>query len=217
MITHKIRSIGTFIIFASTIPIGPTLAIAADVQTPQCALSISSSPFKAEIYLNKLPGKRTRPDAWTPTLFKNLKSAQISLTLFKKGYSDTTLLVDLIPAATKTIDISMVPLHVQALPAQERFLRQRFCAQIGKYCLISTPAFIAAGAGLLYYAEKSKKKADDARSYLDKTIKLSGPVFDAMQRQYTNETQKRKTRFGAGIAAFGLAAVDLGAGIFLYF
>jgi hypothetical protein len=217
MITHKIRAMGTFIVFASTIPVGPTLAVAADAQNPQCALSVSSSPFKAEIYLNKLPGKRTTPDAYTPTLFKNFKSTKVSLTLFKKGYSDTTLLVALAPAATTAIDISMIPLHVQALPAQDKFLRQRFYTHIGKYCLISTPAFIAAGAGLLYYAGKSKKRADDARSYLDKTIVLSGSDFDAMQQQYTNETRKRKTRFGAGIAALGAAAVDLGAGIFLYF
>jgi hypothetical protein len=217
MTTYKIRAAGTFIVFAGTALTCATLAIAGEAQTPQGALSISSSPFKAEIYLNKSPGKKTNPDARTPALFKNLKGSQVSLTLFKKGYSDTTLLVDLTPAATKTIDISMVPLHVLALPAQEKFLRERLYVQVGKYCLISTPAFIAAGTGLLYYADKSKKRVDDARSYLDKTILLSGPEFDAMQRQYTNETRKRNTRFISGIVMFGLAAVDLGAGIILYF
>jgi hypothetical protein len=217
MITQNIRAIVLFVIFASAILISRTDATAADAQTPPCALSISSSPFRAEIYLNRQPGKRTSPDAHTPALFKNIKDKQVSLTLFKKGYLDTTLFLDLTPAATATIDISMVPLHVQALPAQERFLRERFCVQLGKYCLISTPVFAAAGAGLLYYAGKNQKKADEARSYLDKTIRQQGPDYDAMQLQYKNETRKQQTKFITGIVMFGLAAVDLGAGIILFF
>jgi hypothetical protein len=224
MIIQKIHSMGMFIIIASTMLIGqasvPADARMVDIKTPknqQITLSISSSPSKAEIYINKEPGKKTSPDAYTPIMLKNIKETTISLTLFKKGYSDTTLLLDFAPATTQNINIFMVPLPVTALEAQNQFLRDRFHVKLGRYCFISFPMFMAAGAGFLYYSENNKEKADKARSYLDKTIIQSGPEFEAMQRQYTNETRKRNLKLITGIALFGVAAVDLGAGLVLYF
>jgi hypothetical protein len=223
MITRKIHDIGMFIIATSAMLFGrtsfPNDTTMDGIEPPknqQVTLSISSSPSSAEIYIDKKPGKRISPDAYTPATLKNIKSAQISLTLFKKGYLDTTLLLDLTSTNTKNINILMVPPHVKDLEAQDQFLRDRFHAQLGKYCFISCPVFIAAGAGLIYYSGKNKKKADEARSYLDKTI-LRDAKFDAMQQQYTDETSKRNSRLVTGIVLSGLAAIDLGVGIVLYF
>jgi hypothetical protein len=224
MITRKIHAVAMVVIATITMLIGQTPipndttieAIIANKNLPS-TLSVSSLPTSAEIYIDKKPGKRTSPDGYTPETFTNLKNKEIILTLFKKGYSDTTLYLDLTPATTNNINITMVPPHVKALEAQDRFLRDRFLAKIGKYCLISSPVFLAAGAGFLYYSEKNRKKAEEARSYLDRTIIHYGAEFDAMQQQYTYEKQKRNSRFVSGIVLSGLAAIDLGLGIVLYF
>jgi hypothetical protein len=210
-------TIRTMLIGQPAIPGDTTRVDISPTKKTQITLSISSSPTRAEIYINKKPGKKTSPDAYTPATLKSLKKTQMSLTLFKKGYLDTTLLLDLGPTATKNFNIFMVPLYVEALKGQEKFLQDRFYVQLGKYCFISVPVFLAAGAGFLYYAGLNKTKADEARSFIDKSIVQSGPAFDAMQKQYTNETRKRNIKFITGAVMFGVAAVDLGAGIVLYF
>lgn len=185
--------------------------------TQPVMLSISSSPSRAEIYIDKKPGKRISPDAYTPAILKNFKTNPLQLTLFKKGYSDTTFVLNAASDATKSIEIFMSPLHVDSLRSQNLFFQERYHAQLGRLCFISSPLFAAAGAGLLYYSEKNRKKADEAKSFIDRTIIPSGPEFNDMEKQYTNETKKRNTRFIAGLVMFGLAAIDIGAGFVLYF
>jgi len=181
------------------------------------SLAVTSFPAAAEIYIDKKPGKRTSPDAKTPATIKDLKYFQVKLTLFKKGYADTMLHVNILPDKVNHIDISLNTIKPQSIKAQNRLLSDRFHARIGRYCFITSPVFIIGGAGALYYAEKNKKKADVAQAYLEQTIIQSGPTYDVMQRQYTDETRKRNLRFASGIALFGLSAIDLGAGILLYF
>jgi hypothetical protein len=218
-----IHNVGIFIIFAYAMhfaqtpgPASNTVSENASMQTHETTLSISSSPANAEIYINKNPGKRTRPDAFTPAVLANLKPEQIRLSFFKKGYADTTLLLNL-ASSVKNLNILMYPIHVDSLKSQNRFLQQRYNAQLGRLCFVSSPLLAAAGAGLMYYSKKNKDKADKAKSFLENTIITSGSEYDAMQHQYTDEMKKRNLKFYSGIALLGLAAIDAGVGFVLYF
>ncbi len=192
MATHKLRMITMFVGVAAMQLIGqpavPGDSSLAGAHASQATLSIRSSPSAAECYIDKKPGTRTRPDGFTPTTLEIPQKPNISLTLFKKGYSDTTILLQRAPAAAGTISVSMIPLHVDSLVAQNRFLRDRFLIRVGRCCLGTSPLFLAAGAGSMYYGKKNKKKADKARLYR-----------------------------AAGLVSLGVGAVDLGAGIILYF
>lgn len=211
----------TMLIAQSSVPDDSAMIDVTPSNKQHAALSISSSPSEAEIYINKKPGKRTSPDASTPATLKNIKIAPISLTLFKKGYSDTTIRLNLAPGTTKYLDIYMFPLHVDSIKSQNRFLRTRFHAKLGRFCFMLSPFLIAGGAGVLYYSKRCGEKADEAKSFLEICNIIIKPCdkdsIDAMQRQYSNETRKRNLTFIPGIVLSGLAAVDLGAGIILYF
>jgi hypothetical protein len=220
MFTQKIHVGVIFLIFTRSLLIGQPSSVIDGINTvplPRCTLSITSSPLRAEIYLDKRPEKKISPDGYSPKIFKNINKPKMSVTLFKKGYSDTTLLLDLSSATFTNIDISMVPLHVQALQNQERFIKARLRTRLGKSFFISSPAFIVGGAVLLYFADQNSKSVEEARSDLNNSIIQTGPKFKAMQQHYLDETKQKNIKFIAGVTLLSMAAVSLGAGIILYF
>jgi hypothetical protein len=180
-------------------------------------LSISSFPCSAEVYINKKPNKRIKPDGVTPATFKNPEHASISLTLFKKGFQDTTQLLDIKPNAVNNYEFSLGPLRQESVSAQNKLLRDRLHVQIGRYCFIASPVFIAIGAGLLYFANKNQDKADEAKSYLARSMEQSDQQYTEMQQQYTDEKSKAKVKRGLAVGSFVMAAAALGFGIYLYF
>lgn len=187
-------------------------------KTDQTTLSIASIPSSAEIYINKKPGKRTIPDGRTPATLKKIEHTQLILTLFKKGYSDTTISLSINSNKANSIEIALNTISNQSIDAQNRLLRDRFHVQLGRYCFISSPLFLITGAGFLYYAGKNYQKADDAQDFLKKSIlPPTDPRYRAAQRQNNDETRKGDAKRNASIAFFCIGAISLGAGIYLYF
>jgi hypothetical protein len=187
-------------------------------QSFKTTLSISSSPSKAEIYINTKPGKRISPDARTPAVIKNVKGPVIQMTLFKKGYSDSTVFLNLAPNKTKNIDISLNPLRPEAIDIQNRILRDRFHARVGRFCFITSPLFILAGAGCLYYAEKNYKNAEEANSNYNRSMRPeNSPEKIALKKQFDDETTNGNVKRNIAIGSFGIGAIALVAGLCFYF
>jgi len=180
-------------------------------------LSINSFPSSAEVYLNKRPGKKVKPDGITPATFKNPENASISLALFKKGYQDTFQLLAIKPNAVNNYEFSLSTLRSESIGAQNKLLNDRFRVQMGRYCFYTSPVLVVVGAGLLYYAGKNQDRSDEAESYLARSMLPNDPNYDKMQQQYTGEKSKANTKRGIAISSFVLAAAALGVGIYLYF
>lgn len=183
----------------------------------QTSLYITTNPAGAEVYLDKKPGKRISPDFKTPGTIDHFKNPNVNVTLFKKGYADTTISFNILPGKSKNIDISLKKISPETAGAQKRLLKDRTHVKIGRVCIYTSPIFIAGGAGLIYLSEKNRQKAEDARDYLDKTIVRSGQTYDDMVQQFDDESNSRDLKFFSGIALFGLAAIDLGGGLILFF
>lgn len=213
-ISEKIMEVQEGIPFSYPVGIDQNIKNSIDGKT---SLYITSSPSIAEVYLNKKPSKRTSPDTRTPAIIKNLKNTSVNLTLFKKNYTDTTLSFEVFPGKVNRIDISLEKIKPELVNVQNKFLSDRAHVRAGKILVFSSPLFIAGGAGLMYLSEKNRRKADEARSYLEKTILQTGSKYEAMQRQYDEESYERSTKFYPGIALLSLAVIDLGIGLVLYF
>jgi hypothetical protein len=190
--------------------------------TPQkafkTAVSISSFPLGAEIYINKKPGRKISPDARTPITISGVQGPSVWMTLFKKGYSDTTFALVLAPFQTKFVDINLAPLRAEGIDAQNRLLHDRVQARLGKYYLVASPLFLAAGAGCLYFAEKNFQSAEAALLKYNQSLRTADdPEKKALDKVRQDETDKGNLKRYAAIGAFGFGGLALTAGIILYF
>jgi hypothetical protein len=201
-----------------TYPDDSTMVDLGPQKSYKTTLSISSFPAEAEIYLNTKPGKRIRPDAHTPAIIKNIEGSAIQMTLFKKGYSDTTILLNLGSNVPKNVDISLAPIRAAGIDDQNQLLHDRFNARLGKCFFITTPLLIGAGAGFLYYAEKAYDKAKKTRTFLENTLLPStDPKVVETQQQYNDEVKKADMKRNFSIASFGVGVMTLSIGLLLYF
>jgi hypothetical protein len=192
--------------------------VAIPRMTGRTYLSITSIPSRAEVYINKKPGKKISPDARTPATIKNIENSRLSLTLFKKGYADTTLALNIISGKVNDIEVTLGAIMKESIDNQNRLLRQRFHAQIGRCCFIASPVFLIIGAGFLYYAEQNYKTAKDAKIFLDNSLRpATDPQQMITQKRYNDETKKGDSKRNTAVAFFGIGALALGAGIIFYF
>jgi hypothetical protein len=182
----------------------------------QTSLQIGTDPPAVEVYIDKKPGKRVSPYARTPITISNLKNPSISVTLFKKGYSDTTISLNLISGKVNQIDITLGEIKPEAVTAQNNLLHERAQVKLGKVCLISSPFFIAGGAGLLYISEKNRKKANEISKYVNTSF-TSKAEYENKKSQFDNEVQNWKMKCYPGIALLGLGALECAFGFILYF
>jgi hypothetical protein len=177
-----------------------------------------SIPPDAELYINKKPGKRVVPDASTPARLKFPHDSTLILTLFKKGYADTTFSIDVRSNGTNGRDITMNPLSQTQTGVQNRFVRDRYHALLGRYCFISSPVFVIAGACFLYLSGKNYHNADNAQYFLKNTIlPPTDAKVTAAQQEFSDETSSGNAKRNASIVFFSLGTLALGAGFCLYF
>lgn len=199
-----------------TYPLATDVSLIETSKDGQTSLQISSNPSEAEVYIDKKPGKKVSPSARTPATISHLKNPFVSVTLFKKDYADTTISLNLINGKINKMDITLNQLKPEAVSAQDHLLHERAQFKMGKVCLISSPFFIIGGAGLLYFSEMNRKKANEANDYVSKSFP-STPEYQKMKSQYKNEVENWKMKFYPGIALLGVGAIDCTIGFILYF
>ncbi len=117
------------------------------------------------------------------------------------------------PNDSAMVDFSLPPIRPAGIDA-----RNRFHKRIGKGCFITSPLFIIAGAGFLYYAVKGYDNSEKTKNFLDHTLLPStDEKIVEMHRQYNDEIRKADTQRNLAVAFFGLGAVTLSVGLILYF
>jgi hypothetical protein len=179
-------------------------------------LSISSTPKNAEVYINKKPGSRIEPDAHTPASLKSGTNAQINLTLFKKGYADTTFVIDIVPCQTTMASVTLRGLDQKALAEQNDMLWKRCKVRIGRFSLISSPVFLIGAVGLFYLAQHDYKDAKDAKDFLDNAITRTDQ-YTAMEKKYSDSNRRGNTKTSFGFVLLGIGCIAAGTGLVLYF
>jgi hypothetical protein len=112
----------------------------------------------------------------------------------------------------------MNPLSQTQTGVQNRFVRDRYHALLGRYCFISSPVFVIAGACFLYLSGKNYHNADNAQYFLKNTIlPPTDAKVTAAQQEFSDETSSGNAKRNASIVFFSLGTLALGAGFCLYF
>lgn len=178
---------------------------------------ISTSPSKAEIYLDKKPGKRVRRNSLTPALIPSEGTDErVKVTLFKKGFIDTTFIVDF-ARTRKNIDVALSAISPDRVAGQNRFLRDRLHAHLGISCFIATPILLGAGAGFTSYARSQRDVADEKKGFLDNTfLSPDDAYYRKQERAYDKADRLSNLGTGGAIGTFILGAVAAGAGVVLF-
>lgn len=179
-------------------------------------LTLSSVPQDAEIYVNKKPGPRVEPEAHTPATIKIANCASVNVTLFKKGYTDTSFSLDLLPDQTVAASVSLRDLAQDLFPGQKSMLKQRLKVRIGRCCLISSPVFLIGAGSLFFFAQRDYATAKDANDYVNSMIAKT-PEYSLKQQEITDYNRKGDTKTNFGFFLLGLGCIAAGAGIALYF
>jgi hypothetical protein len=180
-------------------------------------LCVSTTPPNAEVYVNKTPSKKVEPDAVTPATLKNLAYAQPRITVFKKGYIDTSFSVDLRPWNITHVNVGLRSADSKTAASQQTLINDRWKVRVGRCALVASPILLAGAGVLLYLAQKDYKVANNADYFLSNTIVDSGERYNAMRKQYDDATRKGDLKSGGGFSLLGLGVLAGGVGITLFF
>jgi hypothetical protein len=199
-----------------TFPLSANVTQVETNKDGQTSLQIGTDPTAVEVYIDKKPGKRVSPNARTPITISHLTNPSISVTLFKKGYADTTISLNLISGKGNQIDIALSKIQPDAVTAQNRLLSERSHFKMGKVCLITSPFFIAGGAALVYLSERDRKQANKTSAYVNNSF-TSTTEYEELIQQHKKEVQNWKMKSYPGFALLGLGIIECTLGFILYF
>lgn len=180
------------------------------------SILLTSFPSEAEVYFNKQPGRRVWKNGVTPMAIPANKGSGLLVTIFKKGYDNTTYQIDF-AKDKNTLHVALLPLAPENIGAQHLYLSDRAKSRTGLGFLLAAPAFLGAGGYALYYTLNQKKDADDAAAFMKKTLL---PKSDAEYLRYKDSYNQAKTKTTIGrqwtIAAGSAGAALLVIGAILY-
>lgn len=186
----------------------------------QTALQIETTPEGAEVYINKKQSIDHFPRFHTPIIIaNNVLPGSAAIHLFKPGYSDTTLQIDVKPKVLNKVAVELVPLgNPEKIIQQNTFTTRRLQRGFGKWTLLVTAVGMGLTSYFAYETWSNYTEAVDARDQLKKPEVRNNP---SLYKYYLeqNSTHYYDYRFNlkAFLAALGTTCLAGGAGIVLYF
>jgi hypothetical protein len=130
---------------------------------PRTTVRVESNPGSAEVYLDEKPSLYLSPSHLTPAAMFDVRPGKDrTLSFFKVGYYDTTLVVEEIPAyQTTRFSVELRPVSdLNLIASQKSFVAKRKKKRIGKYLLYSAILPALAGGTYYYLAQDDYTKAD---------------------------------------------------------
>lgn len=179
-------------------------------------LHISTTPHAADVYINnKKPDFSRNPDYVSPA-FMEIQGDKNSvlLTLFKIGYTDTTINVTL---SSRDTSYLIVGLQEDYDPAnadiKNKILAKRKRKFVGHVLMgISVVPFLAS-AGAAIYSAQQIKKADNDKKRLNHSLIRDGENYDNIKENFKDHRNQAKMHkkmayteaiVGAGFLSLGL-------------
>lgn len=185
------------------------------LQEQKTVLKIISNPADAEIFVNSTPGKKIKPDFYSPAIIKDVTFDTVSLFLFKKGYNDTCLRVPILPKVTNTVSVPLIPSTEEVIKNQIRFISNRKKRKIGFIVSLSSLAVAVGGGILTYYADKENDEAIKIKETLEMAM-ISGEEYEKLKKLNKEKSESAEKKIIAGMGFLGLGGTGLGAGLIFY-
>jgi TolB-like protein len=183
----------------------------------QTVLKASSTPSEAEVYLGRKPGVKVRPDGVTPGIFPLKVSGPFAVTVFKVGYCDTTVTVDIAPNEVNGMSVELVPCAPNVELAQKHVIRHRTLRRAGRVLIGGALAAGAAAGVLAILGQRDYDDARAAREWLELSTIGSGAEYDAKLKENQDKSASGDAKSGAAIGLGAVAALGLTVGLVFYF
>jgi uncharacterized protein YlzI (FlbEa/FlbD family)/TolB-like protein len=181
-------------------------------------LTIKTTPPGAEFYVDQTPNPSIAPRDKSPYTLKGLQPGPHQISLFKSGYKDTTLNVQIDAINPGLLEVT---LHEETdsyrLEAQNAFIKIRSKKQLGKNLIYTSLAPMVVAATLYYMASLDFDEAAKYKSQLEVPSARSGDQYEALKvkNKEAFEAGDLKTKMANGFGALGI--LGLGLGMVLWF
>jgi len=180
-------------------------------------LKVMSNPTEAEVYINKAPGVKTRPDQITPAIFRNITGDSIRLALFKIGYFDTLLVLPIQRNEVNDVSVTMTEADVDVALEQKQMVKKRKQRRMGTWLSIASLACMAGGGAFYILAQKDYDEARKAKEYLNSSVFTNDPKYQENLRINREKSDSGDLKSGVAFTLLGLGAAGLGVGLYFYF
>lgn len=181
-------------------------------------LTLLTVPSEAELYLNKIRGMGTFPDYIAPAIIQDILPGKQRLELFKAGYRDTALDLNIIEFETQSMTITLQEEKDPAqLEAQKRFVRKRSQRRIGKYSFFGSLGLAALGGMVMVLARKDYDNAAATSERLERSSIHTGAVYEDLLRQNRDADDAFQWKRTAAYGLFGAAGAGGILGAVLFF
>jgi hypothetical protein len=197
---------------------GKTHSVNIKLERPMTNLRVQTMPTGAEVYLDDVPSRDNRDFLVSDTTLMDIRPGEKrKLRLFKVGYYDTVLTVNVLPFETTRIGVDLRAVEdPEYLNKQNAFVSSRTQRKWGKVALWCSLAPLAVSGYLWYLAEKDYEDANSRKRVYESAGILSAETDQMIEENKSfNESGDSKVLSAAITAgsALGLAAV----GLVLYF
>lgn len=181
-------------------------------------LKVATNPSEAETFLDRKRAVNAGPGQLSPAIFYDIKPGTHRVSLFKVGFADTSLSLDIGEYENKyfSIDLRQITDDKQIMQ-QKKFVFHRKGHSAARVLLVSGAVTACAGGGLLYLAQKDYQTAMDAKNTLDASSINSGPDYNNLVTKNKNAHDAGNLKSYSSYALFGATALLLGIGLVLYF
>jgi len=192
--------------------------IALKLEKQKTVLNVSSTPTEAEVLLDHTRLTLSKSGQKTPAIFYNISAGKHQFFLFKVGYADTLLSIDVKEFETNEYTINLRTItDEKQIYAQKKFVKHRIQRKAGRVMIFGSFGLAAAGGILTYLAQKDYDDAMDAKTTLQNSSITSGPEYEALVKENKDKSDSGdlKTYIGAGL--FGAAGACGALGLIFYF
>lgn len=207
--------------FIATVPVvleaNKVKRVDLTLEKQKTTVKILSVPSDAEVYIDKKPGKGTKPDQLTPAIFENITKDTVMCTIFKVGYKDTTVRMPLLVNQENAISISLNEASVDLIKTQKKMVSARKKRTIGAYFSVSSLAIAAVGGAVYYLSTKDYQTALDDENRLNSSSLHQGSEFDALKKENEDKSNAWKSEDVIAKTLWGVGGAGLVLGLVLYF
>jgi hypothetical protein len=198
---------------------GDTTKIYMALHRANPALELRSEPLGATVFPGGALSASTQAMGKTPFVVEGIDPGPLSVRLWKLGYQDTVLHLNL-DAVDKTIATPrMLPItNPEQLAQQNAFAKERRNRAVGWGLAIGSLGFAAAGTGLVVAAQEDYREARRIKRNLESYPSVGdGANWNAQVEKNHNAVKRGDRKLYAGLGGFAVFAVLASVGVALIF
>lgn len=183
-------------------------------------LHVSTNPTMVDIFVNRSNiDFSSSPDYVSPNFVKlPPKDTAVRITLFQKGYSDTTINVTLSPKDTSFLIVSLRQNYDDELiEKQERLLAHRTRKSLGHKLIIGSAIPFVSSAIAAIATQRYIKNTRKDRDAIQNSLIRDSDSYRETKDSFKENRSKAKTAKAIGGTTLGIGIVVLSAGLILSF